>query len=64
VALPFGWHDLLIGGVLIPARAGRPVSYRPPRWDDRQRPGAIEVPADCPLLIIEGSARLAGKART
>ena len=34
--------------------AGRPVSYRPPRWDQRQRPGAIEVPADCPLLIIEG----------
>ena len=50
----FGWADLLIGGILIPARAGRPVSYRPPRWDDRQRPGAIEVPADCPLLIIEG----------
>jgi hypothetical protein len=50
----FGWADLLIGGILIPARAGRAVSYRPPRWDERQRPGAIEVPADCPLLIIEG----------
>ncbi len=49
-----GWADLLIGGILVPARAGRPVSYRPPRWDERQRPGAIEVPADCPLLIIEG----------
>jgi hypothetical protein len=50
----FGWADLLIDGVLTPAHAGRPVSYRPPRWDERQRPGAIEVPADCPLLIIEG----------
>jgi hypothetical protein len=50
----FGWADLLIGGILAPARAGRSVSYRPPRWDERQRPGAIEVSADCPLLIIEG----------
>jgi hypothetical protein len=50
----FGWADLLMGGILAPAHAGRPVSYRPPRWDERQRPGAIEVSADCPLLIIEG----------
>ncbi len=50
----FGWADLLIGGILAPARAGRPVSYRPPEWDERRRTGAIEVPADCPLLIIEG----------
>jgi hypothetical protein len=50
----FGWADLLIGGILAPARAGRSVSYRPPRWDERQRPGAIAVSADCPLLIIEG----------
>jgi hypothetical protein len=50
----FGWADLLIGGILAPAHAGRPVFYRPLRWDERQRPGAIEVPANCPLLIIEG----------
>ena len=50
----FGWADLLIDRILAPARAGRPVSYRPPRWDERQRPGAIEVPAGCRLLIIEG----------
>jgi hypothetical protein len=37
----FGWVGLLIGGILAPARAGRPVCYRPPRWDERQRPGAI-----------------------
>lgn len=50
----FGWDDLLIAGVLIPARAGQPVSYRPPAWHGRHRQGAIEVPADCPLLVVEG----------
>ncbi len=50
----FGWADLLIDGILTPAHAGWPVSYRPPRWEDRRRPGAIQVPAGCPLLIIEG----------
>jgi hypothetical protein len=50
----FGWADLLIDGVLLPARAGQPVTFRPPQWDQRQRPGAIEVPAGCPLLLIEG----------
>jgi len=50
----FGWADLLIEGILTPVRAGRSVSFRPPPWDERQRPGAIEVPAGCSLLIIEG----------
>jgi hypothetical protein len=50
----FGWAELLINGVLIPARSGRPVSYRPPPWDERKRQGAIEVPAGCPALIVEG----------
>jgi hypothetical protein len=50
----FGWADLLADGILVPARAGRPVSFRPPRWDERQREGAIDVPADCALLIVEG----------
>jgi hypothetical protein len=50
----FGWADLLTGGILVPAHAGLPVSYRPPQWDERQRPGALEVPPDCSLLIIEG----------
>lgn len=30
------------------------VSYRPPAWDTRCRPGAIVVPADAPLVFIEG----------
>jgi hypothetical protein len=50
----FGWADLLTGGILIPARAGQPVMFRPPRWDKHDREGAIWVPAGCPLLIIEG----------
>jgi hypothetical protein len=50
----FGWTDLLADGVLIPARAGHPVSFRPPQWEERQREGAIAVPAGCPLLIVEG----------
>lgn len=50
----FGWADLLIDGILIPARGGQPVTFRPPRWDEHQRERAIEVQAGCPLLIIEG----------
>jgi hypothetical protein len=50
----FGWSDLLIDGILEPARAGKPVSFRPPRWAEHDRQGAIEVPAGSPLLIIEG----------
>jgi hypothetical protein len=50
----FGWADLLIDGILIPVRHGQGVRYRPPRWDEHGREGSIEVPAGCPLLIIEG----------
>jgi hypothetical protein len=50
----FGWADLLIDGILVPVRRGRAVRYRPPRWDEHGREGSIEVPAGCPLLIIEG----------
>jgi hypothetical protein len=50
----FGWADLLMNGILVPVHEGRAVSYRPPRWDEHGREGSIEVPADCPLLIIEG----------
>ena len=50
----FGWADLLIDGILVPVHHGQAVSYRPPRWNERGREGSIEVPAGCPLLIIEG----------
>lgn len=56
----FGWTDLLIAGVLRPARQGLAVRYRPPAWDARGREGAIVVPAGCPLLIVEG----VGSSRT
>jgi hypothetical protein len=50
----FGWASLLIGGILEPVHRGRAVSYRPPRWAEHGREGSIEVPAGCPLLVIEG----------
>jgi hypothetical protein len=50
----FGWADLLIDGILVPVHQGQAVSYRPPRWDEHGREGSIDVPAGCPLVIIEG----------
>jgi hypothetical protein len=50
----FGWSDLLADGILVPARQGRAVSFRPPRWAARGREGSIDVPAGCPLVVIEG----------
>lgn len=48
------WVDLMAEGVLEPVRRGDAVSYRPPKWDERGRPGAVEVPAGCRLVIVEG----------
>jgi len=50
----FSWSDLLVDGVLRPARSGEVVRYRPPGWETHGRTGAIEVPAGCPLLVVEG----------
>jgi hypothetical protein len=50
----FGWDDLLIHGILVPAQRREAVSYRPPRWVEHGRAGSLVVPAGCPLLIIEG----------
>jgi hypothetical protein len=50
----FGWADLLVDGILVPLHERRDVRYRPPRWAEYERPGSIDVPAECPLLIIEG----------
>ncbi|MFD2091775.1 uridine kinase family protein [Blastococcus deserti] len=50
----FDWADLLRVGVLEPARQGRRVRYRPPAWDERGRPGSIDVPSGCPLVLVEG----------
>ncbi|MGN6030064.1 MAG: uridine kinase family protein [Thermomicrobiales bacterium] len=50
----FDWSDLLVDGVLSPARSGVAVRYRPPGWETHGRAGAIEIPAGCPLLVVEG----------
>jgi len=50
----FGWTDLLIDGILMPVHRGEPVTFRPPSWAQHGRGGSIDVPASCPLLIVEG----------
>jgi hypothetical protein len=50
----FDWNDLLVEGILKPLRNSRAVSYRPPGWDKRGRPGAIQVAAGLHLVIVEG----------
>lgn len=39
---------------LRPFRAWAAVRYRPPAWDERDRVGAIVVPAGTPVLLVEG----------
>jgi len=50
----FDWVALMREGVLEPVRRGEAVAYRPPPWDERSRPGAVEVPAGCELVVVEG----------
>jgi hypothetical protein len=50
----FDWADLLADGVLGPWRSGAAAAYRPPTWDARGRPGAITVPSEAPMLVVEG----------
>jgi hypothetical protein len=50
----FDWAYLLTDGVLRPLRDGHPTAFRPPAWDRHSRPGAIEVPRDASLVIVEG----------
>jgi hypothetical protein len=50
----FDWAGLMADGVLAPLRRGEAVAYRPPPWDARGRPGAVTVPAGCPLVVVEG----------
>jgi uridine kinase len=55
----FDWAGLLIGEILEPVHRNEPVSFRPPAWKKRNRNGAIEIPPNSDLVIIEG----AGAAR-
>jgi len=50
----FDWTDLLVDGVLRPAREGLAVSFRPPAWEERGREGALEVPEGTQWLFLEG----------
>ena len=50
----FDWSALMSEGVLAPLRRGEAVAFRPPPWDTRGRPGAVSVPAGCPLVVVEG----------
>lgn len=51
----FGWHDLLRTGLLERVRSGcKPVTYRPPGWERHHRAGAVAVPANTRVLIVEG----------
>ncbi len=50
----FGWAELLAYGVLEPLWRGQAVAFRPPAWEERDRPGAIEVAPDASLVIVEG----------
>ena len=48
------WAELLRDGVLRPVRAGRAVSWTPPAWAPNGRHGTIDLPADAPLVVVEG----------
>ena len=40
--------------MLAPVRAGCAVSWTPPAWAPHGREGTIDVPAGCPLVVVEG----------
>lgn len=51
----FGWHHLLADGILGPLRqCGTPVSFRPPGWVARGRPGSIDIPETADAVLVEG----------
>lgn len=50
----FGWHDLMIDGVLEPLHRGQSVHYQPPAWPSHGRAGQIDVSATASVVIIEG----------
>lgn len=59
----FGWGHLLVEHVLRPLHAGAALRFVPRQWVARGRAGAIEVPAGCPLVLVEGTgARQRGHA--
>lgn len=56
----FDWNALLAEEVLTPFRQGRQVSFTPDAWRERGRSGAITVPKDCEILLVEGTGVVRG----
>ena len=50
----FSWDALLLTDVLPVVWAGAALNYRPPQWQARNRPGAVELPGCLDYLVIEG----------
>jgi hypothetical protein len=50
----FDWAGRLADEILVPLRRGEAVSYRPPPWAEHGRDGSLDVPAGCPLVVVEG----------
>lgn len=48
------WDDLAIGHVIEPWRRGEAVDFRPPAWEANRRDGAVTVPEDVRVLVLEG----------
>ncbi|GAA3626182.1 4-amino-4-deoxychorismate synthase [Lentzea roselyniae] len=51
----FDWADLLAEHVLRPLHRGEAVEFRPRAWIERDRPGAIRVPAGLDVVWVEGT---------
>lgn len=51
----FDWGGLLAENVLAPLHRGGAVDFRPPAWVERDRPGAIRVPAGLDVVWVEGT---------
>ena len=61
----FDWEGLLIDHLLKPLHQGcLPVSYRPPGWVRKDRPGAITVAADTTAVLVEGVGVARREVRT
>ena len=50
----FDWTELMRSGVLEPVHRGAAVDFTPPAWTERGRQGAVVVPADARLVVVEG----------
>jgi hypothetical protein len=54
----FDWGTLLVENILRPLHRGEAVEFRPPAWIERDRPGAIRVPAGADVVWVEGTGSI------